>query len=88
MDIERYKTIEGTIENKINIERSIFIATLRGVEDEYEAKNFISEMSKKYADATHNCPAYRVIGKSEIVEFSQMPVKPSGLRYTYAQCLK
>ncbi len=78
MDIERYKTIEGTIENKINIERSIFIATLRGVEDEYEAKNFISEMSKKYADATHNCPAYRVIGKSEIVEFSSDAGEPSG----------
>jgi len=78
MDIERYKTIEGTIENKINIERSIFIATLRGVEDEYEAKSFISEMGKKYADATHNCPAYRVIGKSEIVEFSSDAGEPSG----------
>ncbi|HCI29825.1 MAG TPA: hypothetical protein DE117_06595 [Fervidobacterium sp.] len=78
MDIERYKTIEGTIEDKINIERSIFITTLRGIEDEYEAKNFISEMNKKYADATHNCPAYRLIGKQGIIEFSSDVGEPSG----------
>lgn len=78
MDIERYKTVEGMIENKINIERSIFITTLRGIDDEYEAKSFISEVNKKYADATHNCPAYRVIGKNEIIEFSSDAGEPSG----------
>ncbi|HOQ39666.1 MAG TPA: YigZ family protein [Fervidobacterium sp.] len=78
MDIERYKTIDGTIEDKINIERSIFITTLRGIEDEYEAKNFISEMNKKYANATHNCLAYRLIGKQGIIEFSSDMGEPSG----------
>lgn len=40
------------------IEKSRFITTSRRVESEAEAKEFIAEISKKYADATHNCYAY------------------------------
>ncbi|HOJ94909.1 YigZ family protein [Fervidobacterium sp. 2310opik-2] len=78
MDIERFKTVKGVIETKINIERSIFIATLSYVEDERKAKEFISEISKRYKDATHNCPAYRVIENGNILEFSSDAGEPSG----------
>lgn len=78
MDIERFKTIKGILEEKINIERSIFIATISYVESESEAKEFISKIAKKYQDATHNCPAYRVLEKGNIVEFSSDAGEPSG----------
>jgi len=78
MEIERFRTIEGTIETKLNIERSIFITTLKGVQTEEEAKAFISEINKKYQDATHNCPAYRVIYSGNILEFSSDAGEPSG----------
>lgn len=78
MGIERFKTVKGVIESKINIERSIFIATLSYVEDERKAKEFISEISKRYKDATHNCPAYRVIENGNILEFSSDAGEPSG----------
>lgn len=78
MDIERFKTIKGVLEEKINIERSIFIATISYVESESEAKEFISKIAKKYQDATHNCLAYRVLEKGNIIEFSSDAGEPSG----------
>ena len=78
MEIEKFRTIEGIIETKINIERSIFIATICGVQSEEEAKAFIGEMNKKYPDATHNCPAYRIILRNNIIEFSSDAGEPSG----------
>jgi len=78
MEIEKFRTIEGIIETKINIERSIFIATICGVQSEEEAKAFIGEMNKKYPDATHNCPAYRIISRNNIIEFSSDAGEPSG----------
>jgi uncharacterized YigZ family protein len=78
MEIEKFRTIEGIIETKINIERSIFIATICGAQSEEEAKAFIGEMNKKYPDATHNCPAYRIISRNNIIEFSSDAGEPSG----------
>lgn len=78
MDIERFKTIKGVIEEKINIERSIFIATIAYAENETEAKKFISTISKKYQDATHNCYAYRILNNGNIIEFSSDGGEPSG----------
>jgi len=78
MEIEKFRTIEGIIETKINIERSIFIATICGVQSEEEAKAFIGEMNKKNPDATHNCPAYRIISRNNIIEFSSDAGEPSG----------
>lgn len=78
MELDRFKTVKGIIEAKINIERSIFIATICEVQSEEKAKSFISEMNKKYPDATHNCPAYRVLSSSSIIEFSSDAGEPSG----------
>ncbi|MBO8160438.1 MAG: YigZ family protein [Thermosipho sp. (in: Bacteria)] len=73
-----YKTIFGTFENKININRSIFISTITHVESVEKAREFIKEISKKYNDATHNCPAYRVLENNKIIEFSSDAGEPSG----------
>ncbi|MGC8821003.1 MAG: IMPACT family protein [Fervidobacterium sp.] len=78
MDIERFKTIDGIIEEKINIERSIFIATISHANNEKQTKEFISIISKRYQNATHNCPAYRLIAHGEIIEFSSDAGEPSG----------
>ncbi|MBT1247588.1 MULTISPECIES: YigZ family protein [unclassified Thermosipho (in: thermotogales)] len=73
-----YRTIFGRHEKKINIKRSIFIATISHADDSEEAREFIREISKSYNDATHNCPAYRVIEHEQIVEFSSDNGEPSG----------
>lgn len=76
--MKSYKTIFGTYENKININRSIFICNLSHVESIDEAKDFFKEISKKYNDATHNCPAYRILENDQIVEYSSDAGEPSG----------
>ncbi len=40
------------------IEKSRFICTVKRVENEDDAKNFVLSIKKKYPDATHNCYAY------------------------------
>jgi uncharacterized YigZ family protein len=63
---------------KINIKRSIFIATSRRVDSVEEAKRFISDIKKEFQDATHNCWAYRVYESGKIVEQSSDAGEPSG----------
>ncbi len=58
---EAFRTVyEGGI-GEVIVKKSRFIATVRPVEQEEAAIQFIEEMKKKYWDATHNCSAY-VIG--------------------------
>lgn len=66
----RYKTVLNEGETEIVEKKSRFIATVRPVKTEDEAKAFIEEMRKKYWNATHNCFAYRVGENSEIQRFS------------------
>ncbi len=55
---EKYLSVAGeTVTEKI-IEKSRFITVSRHVEGEEEAKAFIAEVSRRHADATHNCYAY------------------------------
>lgn len=56
----------GEIEEK----KSRFIATLRPVETEEEAAAFIEEMKKKYWDARHNCFAYVLGERAEVMRYS------------------
>ncbi|MDE5765697.1 MAG: YigZ family protein [Clostridia bacterium] len=56
--VEKYLSISGeTVTEKV-IEKSRFITVSRHVDGEEEAKAFIAEISKKHAEATHNCYAY------------------------------
>lgn len=65
--IDRYKTIYEGSEAEIVEKKSRFIATIRLVETEEEALAFIEEMRKKYWNATHNCFAYTIGERQEIV---------------------
>ena len=64
----RYTTVkkQTTIE-KQTIQKSVFLAYVKGVDTVEEARDFYLEISKKHYDATHNCYAYVVDDK---VKFS------------------
>ena len=65
-----YFTIKGETENTIIIERSKFICSIKGVENEQEAKDFIDFIRKKHSIANHNCYAYIADDKGLIQKFS------------------
>lgn len=64
--LEAYKGGEAEIVEK----KSRFIATVRPVKSEEEALAFIEEMRKKYWNASHNCPAYTIGIRNELVRCS------------------
>ena len=68
--LEQYQTIRQQGQAEIVEKKSRFIATVRPVKTEEEAKEFIYEMKKKYWDATHNVFAYQIGPKNEIQRFS------------------
>lgn len=75
--LERYKTIYKGNVGEIIEKKSRFIATVRLVESEEEALEFIAEMKKKYWNATHNCFAY-VIGENRETVRCSDDGEPSG----------
>lgn len=68
--IENYNTIVGEFSNTTVIERSKFICYLKGVENEEQAKDFISQVKKLNSLANHNCYAYIADEKGLIMKFS------------------
>lgn len=68
-----YEGGEGEIIEK----KSRFIATVRPVDTEEEALEFIEGLKKKYWNATHNCYAYVIGDHMEIQRFSD-DGEPSG----------
>lgn len=67
---ESYKTVREKYSKDSFIEKkSEFISYVARIETEDEAKEFISSIKKKHADATHNCYAYIIKG-TEIARFS------------------
>lgn len=57
--------------------KSRFIATVKPVTEEAKALEFIEAQKKKYWDARHNCYAYVIGNKNEIMRFSD-DGEPSG----------
>lgn len=57
--------------------KSRFIAEVKPIKDEAEALAFIEAQKKKYWDARHNCYAYVIGNKNEIMRFSD-DGEPSG----------
>ena len=78
---ESYKVIYGAKENIFTAEvvekKSRFIASLKKVESEEEAVTFINEVKKKYYDARHNCSAFIIGTKKELLRSSD-DGEPSG----------
>ena len=75
--LKKYKTILAQAEAEIVEKKSRFIATVRPVKTEEEAKAFIEEMKKKYWDARHNCSAF-VIGKRQELTRCSDDGEPAG----------
>lgn len=61
----RYFTVKGAGQAEIHIQKSQFISRVNRVETEEEAVAWITEISKRHWDATHNCYAYSVLGESK-----------------------
>lgn len=55
-----FYSIKEKREFEIKIKRSVFICSLKFVETTKQAKEFISKISNKHKNATHNCWAYIV----------------------------
>lgn len=56
--MKSYFSVIGEYECEYVIERSRFITYIKHVEDEEDAKTFVSSIKKKNSLATHNCYAY------------------------------
>ena len=76
--MEEFITIEENVQTEITEKKSKFIANLFYVENVEEAEELIKKTKKKYFDAKHNCIAYRVIEKGQIIEKSSDDGEPSG----------
>lgn len=68
-------TIVKDFRHEIVIEKSRFICTLKKVQNEAEAQEFIKAIKKEFWDATHNCSAYIV---DEMAQRSSDDGEPSG----------
>jgi len=68
--LNEFKTILTEAEAEIIEKKSRFIATVRPVKSEEEARLFIEEMKKKYWNATHNVFAFQLGERNEIQRFS------------------
>ena len=50
-----YTTVIGEAVAEYEIQRSVFICSIKGISSFEEGLNFVKTISKKYSDATHNC---------------------------------
>lgn len=68
-------TIVKDFRQEIVIEKSRFICTLKKIQSEAEAQEFIKTIKKEFWDATHNCSAYIV---DDMAQRSSDDGEPSG----------
>ena len=76
----RMKRIQGRYENTIVIQKSKFIAEAYRVNTVEEIEEILSQVRKKYYDATHHCYAYRLNDDASIQKMSDdgEPAKTAG----------
>lgn len=72
-----YYTLAENGQHEIEIKKSRFICTLRRVESEDAARDFIQEIKKEHWKATHNCSAY-LLGERSEIQRSSDDGEPSG----------
>lgn len=63
-------TINKIFTNEIVINKSRFITTIYPIKNIDEANQYLTQIRKKYYDATHNCYAYVIGNNQEIQKFS------------------
>jgi uncharacterized YigZ family protein len=75
--LQSYYTVKKEGMDEIIIQKSRFIGYVRRVESEEEAQQFVQEIKKKHADATHNCSAY-MVGEHDQIQKANDDGEPSG----------
>lgn len=75
--LKSYLTVKKNGNDELIIQKSRFIGYVRRVETEEAAHEFIQEIKKKHADATHNCSAY-IIGEHDQIQKANDDGEPSG----------
>lgn len=76
--MDEYMTILKEESAEIIEKKSKFIANIYHVNNVKEADEKVKEIKKKYYDAKHNCVAYRIIEKGQLIEKSSDDGEPSG----------
>lgn len=74
MNFKSFISISDNVRERMKIRCSEFIVSAQRVHSEIEAKEFLTRMSKKFRDATHNCWAYKI----GLLEFSSDAGEPTG----------
>jgi uncharacterized YigZ family protein len=78
MDEDEYLTIDQEQTAEIKVKGSKFIGSIQPAITEQEASEFISHISKRYHDATHNCYAYLIGHQPLIIARSNDAGEPAG----------
>lgn len=63
--MKSYLTLQNAYEHKIEINRSVFICHIKGIQTYDEGMEYVKTISKQYSDATHNCYAIRTIDNKQ-----------------------
>jgi uncharacterized YigZ family protein len=75
---DSYQTVAQTLTVKSVINRSEFLAHVKEVETEEEARKFINRIKEEHKQATHNCSAYLVGLPPREKAFADDNGEPSG----------
>lgn len=76
--MKKYYTIKNEETSELLEKKSKFIANIYYITTVEEAEKKLEELRKKYYDARHNCYAYRVLDKENIIDRSSDDGEPSG----------
>ncbi|MCD5002758.1 YigZ family protein [Enterococcus saccharolyticus] len=75
--LNTYLTIKNDGQAEMEIKKSRFICSLKRINSEDEAKEFIQDLKKEHWKANHNCSAF-VLGEKNEIQRSSDDGEPSG----------
>lgn len=75
----QYLTIKGEASARYEISRSIFICSIKGIENFDEGMEYVKTISKKFSDATHNCYAIVTINNEQKFSDNGEPQGTAGM---------
>lgn len=75
--MKAYKTIKEDGQTEIEIKKSRFICSVKRVETEDQARDFIQSLKKEHYKANHNCSAF-ILGENSEIKRSSDDGEPSG----------
>lgn len=75
--MKEFKTIKTDGQVEEEIKKSQFICSIKRVETEEEAREFINQVKKEHYKASHNCSAF-ILGETMTIKRSSDDGEPSG----------